>query len=128
MSKSIPALKKNHHDFLNALEKDTKSVKKPLQEYIHLLKEINAQYDKLVPHAESLNKNSVTFVLDQGTKYETKMDDDAIQKIADAYSDNLSPIIQSAIAEVIDSITATPVYKSDKTLQQITFDAAVGSI
>ena len=128
LSKNIPILKKNHHDFLNALEKDTKSVKKPLQEYINLLKEVNAQYDKLVPHTESLNKNSVTFVLDQGTKYETKMDDDAIQKIADAYSDNLSPIIQSAIAEVIDSITATPVYKSDKTLQQITFDAAVGSV
>jgi hypothetical protein len=110
MTENLPKLKKNHHDFLNALEKDTKSIRKPLQEYIKLLKEVNEQYSTLVPHVESLNKNAVTFVLDQGTKYETKMDDDAARKFAEAYSESVAPSVQKAISDVIDSITATFTY------------------
>lgn len=114
MAENLPKLKKNHHDFLNALEKDTKSIKKPLKEYIDMMKQLNDQYSKLVPKVKDLKNNAVTFVLDQGTKYETKMDDSAAQKFATAYSENIGPIIDEVIKNALDGMHADFKYTNDK--------------
>lgn len=113
MTENLPKLKKNHHDFLNALEKDTKSIKKPLKEYIEMMKQLNDQYSKLVPKVKDLKNNAVTFVLDQGTKYETRMDDSAVKKFAEAYSETIGPSLQKVIADAIDAVSANIDYKDN---------------
>ena len=111
MTENLPTLKKNHHDFLYALEKDTKSIKKPLKEYIDMMKQLNDQYSKLVPKVKDLKNNAVTFVLDQGTKFETRMDDSAVKKFAEAYTETICPSLQRVISDAIDAVSANIDYK-----------------
>jgi hypothetical protein len=114
LGKSVPKLKKNHHDFMYALEKDTKGIKKPLQDYIKAIKELNEQYNKLTTHLDKVNKNHVTLVLENGPKYETKMTDDVADKFAENYGEKISPILKDTIKDVINSITANASYNGQQ--------------
>ena len=67
----------------------------------------------MVPKVKDLKNNAVTFVLDQGTKYETRMDDSAVKKFAEAYSETIGPSLQKVIADAIDAVSANIDYKDN---------------
>ena len=76
-----------------------------------MMQQLNDQYSKLVPKVKDLKNNAVTFVLDQGTKFETRMDDSAVKKFAEAYTETIGPSLQRVIADAIDAVSANIDYK-----------------